>query len=76
MTKEDALTLLDNVRDGYPATIAKINEALLKTGDLDVFVKLRQHSSFYSEKDLFKPGPLETKRLDHAMRYWAADRKA
>ena len=75
MTKEDALTLLDHVRNGYPATIEKINEALLKTGDIDLFVGRMQQNRIYSGQQL-KVDQEAVGCLSHAIKYWAADRKA
>ena len=75
MNKEDALTLLDHVRNGYPATIEKINEALLKTGDIDLFVERKQQNRIYSGQSI-KVDEDAVGCLDHAIRYWAADRKA
>ena len=75
MTKEEAMTLLDHVKNGYPATIAKINEALLKTGDIDLFVDRKQHNRIYSGQELFGDEK-QVGCLDQAIRYWAADRKA
>jgi hypothetical protein len=74
MTKEDAMTLLDHVKNGYPATIAKINEALLKTGDIDLFVDRKQHNRIYSGQELFGDQK-QVASLSHAIKYWAADRK-
>lgn len=75
MTKEDAMTLLDHVRNGYPATIEKINEALLKTGDIDLFVGRMQQNRIYSGQQL-KVDQEAVGCLSHAIKYWAADRKA
>lgn len=75
MNKEEALTLLDHVRNGYPATIEKINEALLKTGDIDLFVGCKQQNRIYSGQSI-KVDKEAVGCLDHAIRYWAADRKA
>ena len=75
MNKEDAMTLLDNVRNGYPATIEKINEALLKTGDIDLFVGRKQQNRIYSGQQL-KVDQEAVGCLSHAIKYWAADRKA
>lgn len=75
MTKENAMTLLDHVKNGYPATIAKINEALLKTGDIDLFVDRKQHNRIYSCQELFGDQN-QVASLSHAIKYWAADRKA
>lgn len=75
MNKEDALTLLDHVRNGYPATIEKINEALLKTGDIDLFVGRMQQNRIYSGQQL-KVDQEAVGCLSHAIKYWAADRKA
>lgn len=75
MNKEDALTLLDHVRNGYPATIEKINEALLKTGDIDLFVGRKQQNRIYSGQQL-KVDEQAVGCLSHAIKYWAADRKA
>jgi len=75
MNKEDAMTLLDHVRNGYPATIEKINEALLKTGDIDLFVGRMQQNRIYSGQQL-KVDQEAVGCLSHAIKYWAADRKA
>lgn len=75
VNKEDAMTLLDNVRNGYPATIEKINEALLKTGDIDIFVGRMQQNRIYSGQQL-KVDQEAVGCLSHAIKYWAADRKA
>lgn len=75
MNKEDAMTLLDHVRNGYPATIEKINEALLKTGDIDLFVGRMQQNRIYSGQQL-KVNQEAVGCLSHAIKYWAADRKA
>ena len=75
MNKEDAMTLLDHVRNGYPATIEKINEALLKTGDMDLFVARKQQNRIYSGQPL-KVDQEAVGCLSHAIKYWAADRKA
>ena len=75
MNKEDAMTLLDHVRNGYPATIKKINEALLKTGDIDLFVGRMQQNRIYSGQQL-KVDQEAVGCLSHAIKYWAADRKA
>lgn len=75
MNKEDAMTLLDHVRNGYPATIEKINEALLKTGDIDLFVGRMQQNRIYSGQQL-KADQEAVGCLSHAIKYWAADRKA
>jgi len=75
MNKEDAMTLLDHVRNGYPATIEKINEALLKTGDIDLFVGRMQQNRIYSGQQL-KVDEQAVGCLSHAIKYWAADRKA
>jgi hydroxyethylthiazole kinase-like sugar kinase family protein len=75
VTKEEAMTLLDHVKNGYPATIAKINEALLKTGDLDLFVDRKQQNRIYSGQEL-KVDEQAVGCLSHAVKYWAADRKA
>jgi len=75
MNKEDAMTLLDHVRNGYPATIEKINEALLKTGDIDLFVGRKQQNRIYSGQQL-KVDQEAVGCLSHAIKYWAADRKA
>jgi len=75
MNKEDAMTLLDHVRNGYPATIEKINEALLKTGDIDIFVGRMQQNRIYSGQQL-KVDQEAVGCLSHAIKYWAADRKA
>ena len=75
MNKEEAMTLLDHVRNGYPATIEKINEALLKTGDIDLFVGRKQQNRIYSGQPI-KVDEEAVGCLDHAIRYWAADRKA
>jgi hypothetical protein len=73
MTKEDAMTLLDHVKNGYPATIAKINEALLKTGDIDLFVDRKQHNRIYSGQELFKDQK-QVASLSHAIKYWIANK--
>lgn len=75
MTKHEAMKLLDQVQKGYPATIAKINEALLKTGDIDLFVDRKQHNRIYSGQEI-KPEKEAVVSLSHAIKYWAADRKA
>lgn len=75
MNKDDAMTLLDHVRNGYPATIEKINEALLKTGDIDLFVGSKQQNRIYSGQQL-KVDQEAVGCLSHAIKYWAADRKA
>ena len=75
MNKEEAMTLLDHVRNGYPATIEKINEALLKTGDIDLFVGRMQQNRIYSGQQL-KVDQEAVGCLSHAIKYWAADRKA
>ena len=75
MNKEEAMTLLDNVRNGYPATIQDINAALLKTGDLDLFVARMQQNRIYSGQPL-KVDQEAVGCLSHAIKYWAADRKA
>lgn len=75
MNKEEAMTLLDHVRNGYPATIEKINEALLKTGDIDLFVGRKQQNRIYSGQQL-KVDKEAVGCLSHAIEYWAADRKA
>lgn len=75
MKKEEAMSLLDSVRNGYPATIEKINEALLKTGDMDLFVARMQQNRIYSGQPL-KVDQEAVGCLSHAIKYWAADRKA
>jgi len=76
VTNYEANGILDAVRVGLGDSFSdyQINLALLKTGDLDLFVEKKQHNRIYSGQEL-KPEKEAVVCLSHAMKYWAADRK-
>lgn len=77
MTNYEANGILDAVRAGFGSSFSnyQINLALLKTGDLDLFAAKKQQNRIYSGQPL-KVDKEAVGCLSHAIRYWAADRKA
>lgn len=77
MTRYEADGILDAVKAGFGNNFSayQINLALLKTGDLDLFVDRKQHNRIYSGQEL-KIDQQAVGCLSHAIKYWAADRKA
>lgn len=84
MNKDVARSLLNRVKAGHSCSLIAINEALIATGDLDVF-----RSSFKVNQPL-RPDGYEPSldwssktsdsragagRLWHVVRYWAADKR-
>jgi hypothetical protein len=77
MTNYEANGILDAVKAGFGNNFSdlQINMALLKTGDLDLFVDRKQQNRIYSGQEL-KVDEQAVGCLSHAIKYWAADRKA
>lgn len=77
MTNYEANGILDAVRAGFGSNFSnyQINLALLKTGDLDLFAAKKQQNRIYSGQQL-KVDQEAVGCLSHAIKYWAADRKA